>query len=83
MWSKKVTLHVCLLAGMTFALAMASQSAGQTSGTATEASSGCANQTQPSNVWALYKKFSLSRVQANPSVHNIRDVLYRRSRCAL
>ncbi len=83
MWSKKVTLQGCLLAGLTMALGMASQSAGQNSSTATEASSGCDNQTQPSNAWALYKKLSLSRVQANPSVYNIRDVLYRRSRCAL
>ena len=83
MWSKKVTLHVCLLAGLTIVLAMAGQSAGQNSSTATEASSDCDNQSQPSNAWALYKKLSLSRVQANPSAYNIRDVLYRRSRCAL
>jgi hypothetical protein len=83
MWSKRVTLHGCLLAGLTVALATASQYAGQNSSTATEAPSGCDNQTQPSNAWTLYKKLSLSRVQANPSVYNIRDVLYRRSRCAL
>ena len=83
MWSKRVMLYVCLLAGLIIALAMASQSAGQNSSTASEASSGCDNQAQPSNAWALYKKLSLRGVQANPSVYNLRDVLYRRSRCAL
>jgi len=83
MWSKRVMLYVCLLAGLIIALAMASQSAGQNSSTASEASSGCDNQAQPSNAWALYKKLSLRGVQANPSVYNLGDVLYRRSRCAL
>jgi hypothetical protein len=83
MWLEKVTLHVCLLVGLTIALAMASQSAGQNSSTATEAPSGYDNQTQPSNAWALYKKLSLRRVQGNPSAYRIQDDLFRRSQCAL
>ena len=83
MWSKRVMLCVCLLAGLTIALAMASQSTGQNSSTATEASSGRDNQTQPSNTWALSKMLSLRQVQANPNTCNVQDDPCRRSLCAL
>jgi hypothetical protein len=83
MWSKKATLHVCLLVGLTIALAMASQSAGQNSSTATEAPSGYDNQSKPSNAWALSKMLSLRQVQANPNTYNVQDDPCRRSLCAL
>jgi CxxC motif-containing protein (DUF1111 family) len=44
MWSKKAILYVCLLTGLAIALAMAGQSSGQSSTTATEAPSGYDNQ---------------------------------------
>lgn len=44
MCSKKTTVYVCLLAGLAMALAMAGQSSGQNSSTATEAPSGYDNQ---------------------------------------
>src|SRR5258708_265123 len=44
MWSKKSAVCVCLLTGLAMALAMAGQSSGQNSSTATEAPSGYDNQ---------------------------------------
>ena len=83
MWSKLPILCVCQLTCTALALAMAGQSLGQSFNTITEAPSVHDNQTQPSNAWALYKKLSLSRVQASPSAYDIRDDLFRRAQCAL
>ncbi len=44
MWAKKAILYVCLLTGVAMALALAGQSSGQSSTTATEAPSGYDNQ---------------------------------------
>jgi len=44
MWLKKSTVYVCLLTGLAMALALAGQSSGQNSSTATEAPSGYDNQ---------------------------------------
>jgi hypothetical protein len=44
MWAKKAILYVCLLTGVAMALALAGQSSGQSSSTATEAPSGYDNQ---------------------------------------
>jgi hypothetical protein len=83
MWSKRRILCVCPLTCTALALATAGQSLGQSFNKVTEAPSVHNNQTQPSSAWALCKKLSLTRVQANPSAYDIRDDLFRRSQCAL
>jgi hypothetical protein len=83
MWSKKMTVYVCLLVQLAMALAMACPSVGKNSSAITEAPSDHDNHPRPSNSWALSKKLSLRQVQANPSAFNVKDSPRRRSPCSL
>jgi hypothetical protein len=83
MCSKKTSVYVCPLSGLAMALAVASPSARQNIGRATEAPSDYDKQNETSNAWAFYKKLSLRQDSANPSAYNERGDPRRRSLCAV